>query len=203
MGDDLGAATHEERALQAIAQAGGMLTRVRGGRTYTGKEAQDEVWTEVHWHYLRAAKAKNDRAEIDKRLNALIGLMSDDEQIALDVIPTLNELGRTEDANRFFIKPYAALRVALDENPKDTERMNALAWLCAKSGQRLEEALGIVEEALRTQPENYAYLDTAAELNFALGRAEEAVKLEKRALSIKPGDEFMEGQLRRFGEKAR
>jgi tetratricopeptide (TPR) repeat protein len=203
LGDDLGAATHEERAMQAIANAGGQVTRVRGGRTYTGKQAQDEIWAEVHWRYLRAAKAKKDRAEIEKRLNALMELMSDDEQIALDVIPALNELGRTEDANRFFIKPYAALRVALDENPKDTERMNALAWLCAKSGQRLEEALGIVQEALRVQSDNYAYMDTAAELNFALGRVEEAVRLEKRALSIKPGDEFMEGQLRRFESKGR
>ena len=203
MGDDLGAAKHEEQAMQAIASAGGTVTRVRGGRTFIGKEAESEVWAEVHWHYLRAAKAKNDRAEIENRLNALMGLMSDDEQIALDVIPMLNELGRTEDANRFFIKPYAALRVALDENPKDAERMNALAWLCAKSGQRLEEALGIVEEALRIQPDNYAYLDTAAELNFALGRAEEAVRLEKRALALNPGDEFMEAQLRRFQEKRR
>jgi tetratricopeptide (TPR) repeat protein len=203
MGDDLGAAKHEEQAMHAIASAGGTVTRVRGARTFIGKEAESEIWAEVHWHYLRAAKAKNDRAEIDKRLDALIGLMSDDEQIALDVIPTLNELGRTEDANRFFIKPYAALRVALDENPKDAERMNALAWLCAKSGQRLEEALGIVEEALRIQPDNYAYLDTAAELNFALGRGAEAVRLERRALALNPGDEFMEGQLRRFQEKRR
>ena len=60
-----------------------------------------------------------------------------------------------------------------------------------------------VFQALRVQPENYAYLDTAAELNFALGRVEEAVRLEKRALAIKPGDAFMEGQLRRFGEKGR
>jgi tetratricopeptide (TPR) repeat protein len=203
MGDDLGAAKHEEQAMQAIASAGGTVTRVRGARTFIGKEAESEMWAEVHWHYLRAAKAKNDRTEIENRLNALMGLMSDDEQIALDVIPTLNELGRTEDAHRFFIKPYAALRVALDENPKDAERMNALAWLCAKSGQRLEEALGLVEEALRIQPDNYAYLDTAAELNFALGRGAEAVRLERRALALKPGDEFMEGQLRRFQEKRR
>jgi predicted Zn-dependent protease len=62
----------------------------------------------------------------------------------------------------------------------------------------LEQAERNAERAIGAKPENYAYLDTAAEVKFRLGKVEEAIALEERALALKPGDEFIEGQLRRF-----
>jgi len=203
-GDDLGAARHKERAMEALRDQGQgrTLTRVKGDRTYTNDEVRDQLWAEIHWHYFRAARAAGDKAEMDKRLTGLIALTPDDVDIALDAIPALIERGRKEDAAKLFAKPYAILRAAVDEKPDDLERMNSLAWLCARSNQRLDEALKLITTALKAQPDNYAYLDTAAEVHFQLGNVDQAIALEMKANEINPGNEFLRSQLKRFQAKS-
>jgi tetratricopeptide (TPR) repeat protein len=197
-GDDEGAGKEKELAMRSLESVGGSVTRVKGERRITGQEAKEQVWAEVHWHYFRAAKAKGDRAEMDARVARLLELLPEDEHVVLDVAPELIEQGRAADAGRLFAKPYAALSQVLKEKPDDPERLNNIAWLCARCGQELEQAERNAERAIGAKPENYAYLDTAAEVKFRLGKVEEAIALEERALALKPGDEFIEGQLRRF-----
>jgi tetratricopeptide (TPR) repeat protein len=201
-GDDAGAAKHKEMAMTSLESIHGLVTRVKGERKTTGSEAAEQVWSEVHWHYYRAAKANGDRAEMDKRVERLLELLPEDEQVVLDVAPDLIERGRAADAARLFVKPYAGVERLLREKPDDPELLNNAAWLCARCGQELEEAEGRAEKAVKAKPENYAYLDTLAEVKFRLGKVEEAIGLEERALGLKPGDEFIEAQLRRFrGQK--
>jgi tetratricopeptide (TPR) repeat protein len=201
-GDDLGAAHCKERAMESLRDEGRTLTRVRGNRTYTDAEVRSQLWAEIHWHYFRVARAAGDRAEMDKRLAAIMPLAPDDQQIALDTIPDLLERGRKRDAAELFAKPYAALRASVDEKPDDPERLNNLAWLCARSSQRLDEAQTLIGAALKTQPDNYAYLDTAAEIQFQLGHADRAVELETRANQLNPGNDFLQSQLKRFQSKS-
>ena len=51
-------------------------------------------------------------------------------------------------------------------------------------------------------PENAAYLDTAAEAHFRNGDAKGAVRMETRALELRPNDAFMQEQLARFKRAA-
>jgi tetratricopeptide (TPR) repeat protein len=203
-GDDLGAARHKERAMESlrVQGQGRTLTRVKGDRTYTDDEVRNQLWAEIHWHYYRAALAAGDKAEMDKRLATLAPMLPDDVEIALDVIPALIERGRKADAAKFFAKPYALLRAAADQKPDDPERMNSLAWLCARSDQHLDEALKLMTQALKAQPDNYAYLDTAAEVHFHLGNFDRAVELETRANERNPGNAFLQSQLDRFRNKS-
>ena len=181
---------------------GRTLTRVKGDRTYTDDEVRNQLWAEIHWHYYRAALAAGDKAEMDKRLATLAPMLPDDVEIALDVIPALLERGRKADAAKFFARPYALLRAAADQKPDDPERMNSLAWLCARSHQHLDEALKLMTQALKAQPDNYAYLDTAAEVHFHLGNFDRAVELETRANERNPGNAFLQSQLDRFRNKS-
>jgi tetratricopeptide (TPR) repeat protein len=197
-GDDEGAGRHKETAMRALEAAGGNVTRTKGDRSFTDREARDQVWAEIHWHYFKAAKAKGDKAAMEVRAAEVLGLLPEDEQVVLDVAADLFDRGRSDDAARLFAKPYATLKLALRERPDDPERLNNLAWLCARCGQRLDEAEGYIEKALRAKPDMYMYLDTAAEVKFRLGKVEEAIALEEKALGIKPGDEFMTGQLARY-----
>jgi hypothetical protein len=201
-GDDFKAAEHGQAALEMIRALSGQMTRTRGERRLQGPDAEKLAWAEVHWHYFRAARDKGDRAEMDKELASLLTFDPDDERIACDLIPALLERGRTEEAARLFVKPYATLRAMLDEKPDDPGLMNKLAWLCARSNQRLDEALALVTAAMRAVPDNHAILDTAAEVHFHLGHKAEAVALETKALSLKPGDPFLTAQLKRFREAA-
>ncbi|MDB5321510.1 MAG: Tetratricopeptide repeat protein [Phycisphaerales bacterium] len=200
-GDDAGAAQHLERAMQALTGTGRSVTRVKNGRTYENERAREQLWAEVHWHYFKAARAAGNRAEMDKHLAALLDLAPDDEQIAFDAIPTLLEIGRESEASRLFAKPYTMLRAAVDQKPDDADRMNLLAWLCARSKRHLDEARTLITAALKMHPDNSAYLDTAAEIEFHLGHAERAIELETRAIQINSDNVFFLSQLKRFQAK--
>lgn len=196
--DHLGAATHKQIALEAIESYGGLMTRTRGDRQFRGREAMDLMWAEVDWHYFRAAKAAGNNAAVQRHLDKLVAARPDDEQIVLDVLPLLLEAGRKEDAAKLFAKPYASLDMHLAQKPDDPERMNNLAWLCGRAGQRLDEAEKLIARALAEKPDNYAYLDTAAEIQFQLGNVAKAIELEERALRLRPNDPFLQEQLSRF-----
>lgn len=199
--DHLGAATHKQTALEAIERFGGLMTRTRGERQFRGREAMDLMWAEVDWHYFRAAQAAGDTAAMQRHLNKLVAAQPNDEQIVLDIVPLLLESGRKDDAVKLFAKPYASLEMHLLQKPDDPERMNNLAWLCGRAGQKLDEAQKLIERALAEKPDNHAYLDTAAEIQFQLGNVAKAIELEERALRLKPGDPFLREQLERFRKR--
>jgi predicted Zn-dependent protease len=184
--------------MRSLAAVGGSVTRQRGEKVMEKAAAAEQLWAEIHCHYFKAAKAKGDVAEMEARAGEILRLLPEDEHVVVEVAPVLIEMGRSGDAARLFVKPYGVLKAELEETPGDPERLNNLAWLCARCGQKLEEAEGMIGRALAARPENYAYLDTAAEVKFRLGKVEEAIGLEERALALKPGDAFIEGQLKRF-----
>jgi len=70
----------------------------------------------------------------------------------------------------------------LMEREPNAERRNGLSWSLARANREPERALGLVEEALKEQPDNPAFLDTKAECLSRLGKHEEAVALEKAAI---------------------
>jgi hypothetical protein len=70
----------------------------------------------------------------------------------------------------------------MEREPK-ADRRNGLAWALSRSDRENERALGLVEEALKEEPENPAYMDTKAECLSRLGRHDEAVALEKAAIA--------------------
>ena len=73
------------------------------------------------------------------------------------------------------------------EREPNAERRNGLAWALSRGNKDNERALGLVEEALKEEPDNPAYLDTKAECLSRLGRHDEAVELEKKAIGKLPG----------------
>ena len=74
--------------------------------------------------------------------------------------------------------------------------------MSARCGQKLDEAVRLADEAVAASPDNSAYLDTAAEAHFRNGDARGAVRLETRALELRPNDVFMKGQLEKFQRAA-
>ena len=200
-GQDLDAARQQEMALESLANLGGTLTRVRDGRTYSNDEVRDQLRAEIHWHYFRAARDAKDQAEMDKQVAALLTLHPEDTSIVLDVVPTLLEAGRRADVVTLFTRPYNTLRASLDQAPTDTERMNNLAWFCARCDQKLDLSLSLVSACLKKSPDNSAFLDTAAEVHFHLGHVQKAIDLEKRAIQRRPDTPFLKSQLKRFESK--
>jgi tetratricopeptide (TPR) repeat protein len=159
---------------------------------------RDQVLSEIHYRYLRAARARGDRAEMDRRLTAVLPIAASEPSFVVDLLTMYKELGRHADADALFDETYGVLARQLDETPDDPELLNEFAWLCARSGYEPARGLAMAKRAVELEPESSSFLDTLAEAHFRTGNAAEAVKLEEKALSLKPNDPFMLKQLERF-----
>lgn len=191
--DDAAAAEQMEQAMRLIT-GDEMLLRRRGD----GAELADNtIWAEIHFRRWRAARHGN-RVEADQHLTELLKLNPSDIEIAIEIVPALDQMKRQAEADKVFDAAYASLKKLLDDEPQNPEHMNNLAWLCARCDRKLDQAMDLSKSATAELPENYAYLDTAAEACFRTGDAQRAVVLETKALRFRPRDKFMLEQLERF-----
>jgi tetratricopeptide (TPR) repeat protein len=196
-GNDFQAARHLQSVLEQ------RLTVVQT-KTLTGQTTvvdNQALWAEVYWRYARAAQAEGDTAAMNKQLDSLLALHPNDPDLAQELVPLLKQLKRPQDAQTVFAAAYTAARAAVEARPDDPEPLNNLAWLCARCDERLEEARALAGRALALSPDNAAYLDTAAEVHFRLGRRAHAIRLEKQALRLRPDNSFMRRQLERFSRQ--
>jgi tetratricopeptide (TPR) repeat protein len=195
-GDDLKAAQLEEKAMMQLSDPNGLVTTdAEGHETPT---PASEIWSEIYWLYLRDADKTHDQAEMDKRLTQLLQNKPTNPEIASYVVPLLKKLNRPDDAKTIFNAAFDDLKKKLDDDPTNPMLLNNIAWFCAESEDNMEQAKKWADQAVAAKPDNAAFLDTLAELNFKLGDADKAVELETHALTLEPGDTFMTAQLARF-----
>lgn len=83
----------------------------------------------------------------------------------------------------------AELRAIIDDNPDNAAALNALGYMLAVSGERLEEAEDYIRRALELSPEDPAIIDSMGWVLFKQGRAEEALTYLERAHGDYPDPE--------------
>jgi len=81
-----------------------------------------------------------------------------------------------------------AFRKVLEQQPEFPEALNYLGYMWAERGENLEEALTMIQKAVRVDPDNGAYVDSLGWVFFQLGRHEEALTHLRRAAQLVPGD---------------
>ena len=94
----------------------------------------------------------------------------------------LYEMGRFDEAER-------ALRLTIELNPQHAPALNYLGYGLAERGERLDEALALVERALAVDPHNGAYLDSLGWIYFRQGKLElarEPLELAAREFPFDP-----------------
>jgi tetratricopeptide (TPR) repeat protein len=79
-------------------------------------------------------------------------------------------------------------RKALELNPDQPQVLNYLGYSLLERHERLEEALGLIERAVRAEPEAGYIVDSYAWALFRLGRYREAVEPMERASVLEPVD---------------
>jgi len=154
---------------------------------------------------LRAAVIERLRRALDGGDSAaLVGLAREnpDDDIALAVGRWLRLNGRDAEAEKFVATAAGRLRARIRADETDPSPLNALAWLYARTLTELKEAERLARKAVELEPETGAYLDTLGEALFALGRVDEALTVELRAVFADRGDSrvFFFEQLKRFRE---
>ena len=74
-----------------------------------------------------------------------------------------------------FAQADADLRQALALNPDEPQVLNYLGYSLVDRGQKLDEALGMIQRAVAARPDNGAILDSLAWAYFRLGRYSDAL----------------------------
>ena len=191
--DDEVAAAYLERAMQ--------IKRTRDlSFGMPSRRADDDVWAEIHWRRARAATARGDNDAAAASVKNLLQLLPTNSDLTISVINWLKESNRAAEAKVMFEKVHIQSNARLDAAPDDEKAgmKNDLAWLCARVGEHVDEAVKLAGEAVEAQPENAAFLDTLGEACFRAGKIDEAIAHEARALELEPDNTFMKQQIERF-----
>lgn len=193
--DDAAAAAHLAVAMHMLEQIEGfvVLNRARGddsGMIYLREQ--------LYWRRLCDARDRGDRAAVEAQVELLMRTRPTDADILADLVPALHDLGRAAEADALAQEAYRDQKPYLDAAPDDAQVLNNIAWLMARTNQRLDEALKYAQWATTQQPYNAAFLDTLAEIHYMRGNPAESVELEKKALLLRPGDRFMTLQLEKY-----
>jgi tetratricopeptide (TPR) repeat protein len=93
----------------------------------------------------------------------LIKRAPEDASLVYEYAGLLERAGRVGDAEQ-------ALRGVLAKDPLDANALNSLGYLLADRGQRLDEAVDLVQRALKIDPANPAFLDSLGWAYFRQGK---------------------------------
>lgn len=80
----------------------------------------------------------------------------------------------------------AQFRQSLELDPENPVTLNYLGYMWADRGENLGEALKLIQQAVDKEPDNGAYLDSLAWVLFKLGRMEDALPYQLRAVALEP-----------------
>jgi tetratricopeptide (TPR) repeat protein len=93
----------------------------------------------------------------------------------------LERLGRRDEA-------VARFRRLIEHASRFTPALNYLGYLWIERGENLGEAMRLVREAVRIEPDNGAYVDSLGWGEYQQGRYPQAVELLERAARLLPDD---------------
>jgi tetratricopeptide (TPR) repeat protein len=136
--------------------------------------------------------------EARRLLRAAHALMPTGGSLADHFFPALATSSFTDLHNELFEISWAGFVETLKIFPDADNTMNTAVWFASRSLRRLEEAKKIQQRALAINPRSPAYLDTLAEVFFALGNRREAVRYGALAVRFMPGDSMIIRQFERF-----
>jgi tetratricopeptide (TPR) repeat protein len=158
------------------------------------------VTVPAHIHRMRAmglAKARQwdeARTQAHRALAALPGSVD----LALELVPILDENKRKKDADELFRAVFAVYESVIRDYPKYAAAYNQAAWLSACCRRSLDKGLTFARKAVELSPKTAAYHDTLAEVLFQLGKKDEAIAVQKKAIALSPARVYFRKQLKRI-----
>ncbi|BCU79498.1 hypothetical protein [Luteolibacter sp. LG18] len=153
----------------------------------------------VNADFCRAlARLKTDREASIATLQQCHRLLSADGSLADYFFPALRKAGLVEQHDAWFEQTWAVLMPLVKAFPNCENTRNTAAWLASRAVRRLDEANELVDGALATSPQQAAYLDTKAEIQFARKDRKAAIEWSGKALAADPMQDDLRRQYERF-----
>ena len=131
------------------------------------------------------------RGQRPQALTALAGLVArapDDPSFAYQYAELLEAEGRIADAEK-------VLRGVLKRDPLDATALNALGYMFAVRGERLDEAVDLVRQALKIEPGNPSFLDSLGWALFKQGQLAAAEPPLQEAAAKMPDNSVIQDHL--------
>lgn len=104
---------------------------------------------------------------------------------------TNHKLGNDEDA-------VAGYYTLVEARPDDPGTLNGFAWFCSQRSIGLDLALPVALKAVELSDRDPGILDTLAEVYYAKGDYENALKIGKEALASDPDDTYFQDQVEKY-----
>jgi tetratricopeptide (TPR) repeat protein len=92
----------------------------------------------------------------------------------------------------------AQMEKTLTGKENDANTLNGFAWFCAQRKIGLDKALPVAQKAADLSGRDPGILDTLAEVYFARGEFDNAIKTEEEAAAKNPSDQYMKDQIAKF-----
>jgi tetratricopeptide (TPR) repeat protein len=121
--------------------------------------------------YLQHGKLK----EAEEAARKSISLNPDDPESTVKLSSVLEKSGQHSAAEK-------ALRDLLKQHPDNSMALNNLGYFLLEHGNRHQEALALIEQAVAIEPVNGIYLDSLGWAHFKLGNSEKAKESLEKAL---------------------
>ena len=87
------------------------------------------------------------------------------------------------------------LRDVIQRDPKNDVALNVLGYMLAERGQKLDEALTMIERALAVEPASASYLDSLGYVYLKQGKTTEAIDPLERATKLAEGSSLLQDHL--------
>ncbi len=157
---------------------------------------------------IKLARAGAATGDSDARLT-LADLLRADEQYpeAIKLLSGLIAEAKQPDWRLYYARgasyerhgdwPHAEadLQAALKLRPEEPELLNYLGYAWIDRGQRLDQALGMVQKAVAAAPRSGAIVDSLGWAYFRLGDYKKAVEKLEQAVELEAGDPEINGHL--------
>jgi len=93
------------------------------------------------------------------------------------------------------VQAEAGFKAALQRNPNDPFTLNYLGYWWAESGRHLDQAIQLIEQAVRLRPNSGFFVDSLGWVHYQLGNYQLAVEFLEKATILEPEDALIMSHL--------
>jgi tetratricopeptide (TPR) repeat protein len=140
---------------------------------------------------IRLARSQQDAGDGDdavRTLQAAVAKFPKEPAVKLSLAATLERERKYSDAEVIF-------RQMIAEDPKNADALNSFGYMLAERGQKLDEAVELVQRALAIEPGNGAYLDSLGWAYYKQNRLEQAEAPLRQAAAQLPSVSVIQDHL--------
>ncbi|MEM7542056.1 MAG: tetratricopeptide repeat protein, partial [Pseudomonadota bacterium] len=188
----------DEREEDALAY----YRRTNGGNNYLGAQLR-VAWILARQGNIAAARGHLNRVRTDSEeqeialVRAEGEILTDHDQLQQAMAVYNEALGKYQDVDLLYNRAMLAerlgdldkleqdLRKILEIDSDNAQALNALGYTLADRTDRFEEALSLIERALKLSPTDFYILDSMGWVLYRLGRLDEAREFLRQALALR------------------